>query len=167
MEDWKDIVGYENIYQVSNNGNIRVLNYRHRGYAQIVKQGMDYYGYPKIRLAKNGVRKEYKVHRLTAQAFLDNKDCLPEVNHKDYNRKNNDINNLEWVSKIDNIKHQLNRRELFKAKKVMAISINRDEYLLFNSVSEASRALKIPKCCISYCIDGKMPNKKGYILKGA
>ena len=167
VEKWKDIRGYEGKYQVSNTGKVRTLNYKFQGFVKEVKQGVDYYGYPKIRLAKDGVRKEYKVHRLVAQAFLENDNNLPEVNHIDYDRKNNNVSNLEWVSKIGNLKHQYSKTKFFEAKKVIAIPMNGGEPLLFESVSAASRALKIPTCCFSYSENGNLPSKKGYVLKGA
>ncbi|MBP2652625.1 MAG: EnPhEFRM31 [Firmicutes bacterium] len=170
MEIWKDVEDYEGIYQVSNLGNVRSLNYRRKGLISNVKQGIDHYGYPKIRLYKNGVRLEYKVHRLVAKAFLDNSMGLPEVNHKDYNRKNNNISNLEWVSKLDNIIHQ-SKRGLFgrqaTTRRIIAIPINGGETLLFNSVKEASQGIGVAQCCISYCLSGKQKFTRGYIVKGA
>jgi hypothetical protein len=170
MEIWKDIIGYDGIYQISNKGNVRVLNYKKQGCVRAVKQGTDYYGYPKIRLAKNGIRRECKVHRLVAQAFLDNSENKPEVNHKDYNRKNNDASNLEWVTKLENIEHQFKRGAFGKqiaCKRVIAIPINGGDPLYFKSVSEASKGIGVAQCCVSYCLSGKMKSTKGYILKGA
>lgn len=135
MEIWKDVMGYEGIYQVSNMGRIKCLDYRKQKRSCIMKQGLDAYGYPKIRLSRNGKRTEYKVHRLVAIAFLNNESLLPEVNHKDGLKTNNDATNLEWVTKHDNIKHQRENNLLSPIameKEILAISLIMEKYCFLN-----------------------------------
>lgn len=98
MEIWKDIAGYEGLYQVSNLGNVLSLNYLGHGKKQLLKQTMTTNGYKKVILWKNGVGKNYRVNRLVAAAFIPNPDNLPIVNHKDWNRLNNCADNLEWCT---------------------------------------------------------------------
>ena len=113
MEEWKDIKGYEGFYQVSNIGRVRSLDRyitRSDGVVQfkkgIIKQPKENSdGYYTITLNKNGKNKTIGIHRLVAQAFIPNPDELLEVNHIDYDRKNNNVNNLEWCTHQDNIKH--------------------------------------------------------------
>ena len=111
-EVWKDIEGYEGLYQVSNFGNIKSLpRIRHNGkgtYIQkekLLKQTFTSTGYKKVELCKDGKRKGFKVHRLVAIAFIPNPDNKPEVNHIDGNKINNNIDNLEWVTSSENTIH--------------------------------------------------------------
>lgn len=92
-EIWKDVVGYEGLYKVSNLGNV-YSNYVHRS----LKQGNHRDGYKFVILNKNGKSKYMSVHRLVATAFIPNQDDLPEVNHKDEDKTNNCVDNLEWCN---------------------------------------------------------------------
>jgi hypothetical protein len=104
-ESWRDIVGYEGFYQISNLGNVKSLS-RHRvvGFAdykskeKIIKQSTNNGGYKYVWLHKNGKRKIYKIHRLVAMAFLKNPLNYRCINHKDENRQNNIVENLEWCN---------------------------------------------------------------------
>ena len=114
QEIWKEIKGYEGYYEVSNLGRFRSMdriisfsNGRKVFYkGKIINGSIEKDGYICVKLSKNGNNETKKLHRLIAQTFMpvDNSDNL-EVNHIDFNRINNRINNLEWVSHIDNIHH--------------------------------------------------------------
>lgn len=114
QEIWKDVTGYEGIYQVSNLGNVKSL-YRKVFYTDgrnyIYKERILNWNIMKkvnrcyVHLYKNSERKSMLVHRLVAQAFIPNPDDLPEVNHKSGITTENDISNLEWVTHSDNMKH--------------------------------------------------------------
>ena len=105
MEVWKDIEGFNGKYQVSNYGNVRSFSRWKNG--GLLKFGKTKTGYYFVNLVKNGRKdvKDFRVHRLVAIAFLDNPKNLPEVNHIDGNKLNNHVDNLEWVSREDNIRH--------------------------------------------------------------
>ena len=103
-EIWKPIKGYEGLYEVSNFGRIKSLNYNHTGKGKILKQNQIMNGYKLVMLYKDGNGKNYLVHRLVAEAFLPNTDNLPCVNHKDENKQNNVVSNLEWCT------HEYNNR---------------------------------------------------------
>ena len=112
QEIWKDIEGYEGLYQVSNKGRVKSLS------RLVVRVGKPNYitkekilkcselkgtGYPAVKLGSNNNFKSMLVHRLVAQAFIPNPDNLPQVNHKDEIRTNNCVDNLEWCdSKYNN-----------------------------------------------------------------
>lgn len=107
-EIWKDIKGYEGLYQVSNLGEIR------RTKTKRIKKATDNgNGYLHITLCKNGERKNYYIHRIVADAFIDNFNNCKEIDHVDYNRKNNNVSNLRRISHKENIRHSIiNRKKL-------------------------------------------------------
>jgi len=108
MEIWKSIVGYPD-YEISNAGRVKSLSRINlRGFTlkeKIIKGGIDTSGYNHIPLRHKGVRKSLSVHRLVALHFIPNPDNLPEVNHKDGNKLNNNDWNLEWNTRSENMKH--------------------------------------------------------------
>lgn len=105
-EIWKDIIGYEGLYQVSNLGNIKSLgNGGTHKTERILSQKITRFGYKTVILHKNGVRKDCRVHRLVAYAFLPNDDDTLVVNHKDGDKCNNRVENLEWCTQSDNVIH--------------------------------------------------------------
>lgn len=118
-ERWKDIVGYEGFYQISNKGRVRSLDryvpiVRSRSifYIQFVKGRTlklqtDHYGYLVANLRRNGRKKENKIHRLIAIAFIPNPHNKPVINHKDGTKTNNSIRNLEWCTQADNLRHAI------------------------------------------------------------
>ena len=100
MEAFRDIKGYENLYQISNKGNVRSLLTN-----KILIGGTDLQGYKIVTLRKDKKNHTKTVHRLVAQAFLPNPNKLPCVNHKDENKQNNVIDNLEWCSYSYNLNY--------------------------------------------------------------
>lgn len=97
-EIWKDIPGYEGLYQASNCGNIRSLNWRNMNIVRNLYLKPHNKGYLQVELAKNGKKKMITVHRLVALTFIPNPDNLPVINHKDENKMNNGVENLEWCT---------------------------------------------------------------------
>ncbi len=101
MEEWRDIPGYENFYQVSNFGNVRSIRFNK---IRNMKS-WDSKGYRVVELCINNNRYTVGVHQLVALAFIPNPENKPEVNHKDRNRSNNNVENLEWVTQSENVAH--------------------------------------------------------------
>lgn len=104
MEFWKDIRGYEGIYQISNLGKIKSLH-RDCTKGRILNPAKNNRGYLRLGLSGNGKVRYDSVHRLVAEAFIPNPKNLPEVNHIDGNKLNNRVENLEWVTKGENQVH--------------------------------------------------------------
>lgn len=109
---WKDITGYEGVYMISNDGLVRSL-FREwvcngsviKKPERVLKNGIDAYGYNTVMLSCGNKTKRVKVHRLVAQEFLDNKNNLPQINHKNGVKTDNRVENLEWVTAKDNCHH--------------------------------------------------------------
>lgn len=99
MENWQK-VGRNSNYSVSDSGQVRRDDTNH-----IKEPRLNRYGYDVVDLYKNGNRQTERIHRLVAEAFIPNPDNKPEVNHKDGNKRNNHISNLEWATKRENIDH--------------------------------------------------------------
>lgn len=107
MENWKDVIGYEGIYQVSNLGNIKSLNRLYKDKilkGKIIKLTLNVYGYLRFTARKENSIKTLFVHRLVLEAFKPSSRKL-QVNHIDGNKTNNKLENLEWVTDSDNKKH--------------------------------------------------------------
>lgn len=121
MEVWKDIPGYEGYYQASTLGNIRsvprVTSNNHYKEGKVLKQRPDKNGYSIVCLCKDGERKFRKVHRLVAMTFIPNPCNLPQVNHKDEVKANNDVFNLEWCTAKYNTNYGLCIERISKAQK--------------------------------------------------
>lgn len=112
MELWKDITGYEGLYQASTKGNIRSLNHiRKNGTNQYMQRGKllkfnkNPNGYLQVRLSKNGVAKTYRVNRLIALTFIDNPFNKKTVNHINGNKLDNNVKNLEWATHKEQTNH--------------------------------------------------------------
>ena len=115
QEIFKDIKGYEGLYKISNKGRVKALtawsgNYYKAKYInkeKILTPTDNGKGYLIIGLCKRGKRKNFYIHRLVAEAFIKNPNNLPQVNHIDYDKTNNNVNNLEWISQAENIKYSV------------------------------------------------------------
>lgn len=112
-EIWKDIENFEGYYQVSDKGRVRSLDRiikgnRNSSYVrkgQLLSPIFNSEGYLSVNLTKEHQQKGMRINRLVAQAFIENPNNLPEVNHKDFNKQNNFVNNLEWMTTKENSQH--------------------------------------------------------------
>ena len=157
MEEWRDIKGYEGTYQVSSYGRVRNKH-------KILSPYTTEYGYKGIKLSKNGIKENFRVHRLVAMVFLDNPNNLPIINHKDENPSNNHVDNLEWCTiKYNNnyghknekcsqtLKGKLTKSKNPNAKKVKCITTNE----IFDTLLDASETYNIYYESIILCCRGK------------
>ena len=173
-EYWKPIKGYEGLYMVSNwgrvksfdrwvksrNGSVRFCKGR------ILKPKKNKWGYLCINLYKNNIRKTYKVHRLVAEAFIDNTDNLPQVNHRDENKLNNNADNLEWCTHEYNINYGTRTERCSKklSKPVLQYTLDGEFVREWHSIRECGRngynRGNVYACCL-----GKLKKYKNFIWK--
>lgn len=175
MEMWRPIVGTKGFIEVSNEGRMRSLL---RGSPMVLKPQTDKRGYQRITVTIERVKVTYKVHREVAKAFIDNPNNLPQVNHKDGNKNNNSVSNLEWITNIDNVHHAIenglwdsvlegSRREN-ERRKIPVIAYRKDgEFCTryYESVSEAER--DIGSRHITAVLKGKRTHTKGWCFQYA
>lgn len=159
-EAWKSIDGYEGLYEVSNTGLVRSLNFNNTSRAKILKPGNNGWGYLAVNLCKDGIHKRILVHRLVAEAFLPNPLNLETVNHKDENRANNNVSNLEWMSRTDNLAYS--QPQQAERKVQMFDKSTGDLLATFPSINEAERQTGIPDGNICFCCSGRRKSAGGY-----
>lgn len=160
QEIWKDISGYEGLYQVSNLGRIKSLKgYYHRK-EKILKSGIRN-GYYVINLSKKRERKSYQVHRLVAQAFIPNPDNYLIINHKDENPLNNYVGNLEWCSQKHNVCWSSYK---MRKRKGITHSNTNEKYITYDKRTDSYR-LTIDKKEYRFKTLKEAIKKRDYLLK--
>ena len=163
-EEWRDIGGYEGLYQVSNLGRVRSLNCRgHKGCIGILTPRLDGKGYEMVALYKEGKARNTKVHRLVAQAFIPNPNNYPQVNHKDEDKTNYNVDNLEWCTNEYNHNYGTRNERVAKSLSKKVICITTGE--IFNSMREACRKYDINTGRMTECCQGKRKTAGGYKWK--
>ena len=173
-EEWRDIVGYEGLYQVSNLGRIKSLrNNKNNPREKILKLKLVKNGYYIIFLYKNGKPKWYYVHRLVAIAFIPNPYNLPQVNHIDENKTNNCVENLEWCNQKYNvnygtcierrIKKLKNRKDL--SKPILQFDLEGKLINEYPSINEVERQTGFKNPNICKCLKGKTKTCGGFLWK--
>ena len=167
-EVWKDIQGYEGLYQISSYGRCRRIDRKY-----ILKPHKTNRGYDIYQLTVKGKIKNYLIHRLVAQTFIPNFKNKPQVNHIDGNKDNNRVDNLEWCTCSENMKHAYdnglikiceginnhNHRSVLQYTKYMKFLKK------WNSIAEASRELMLKQASISRVCLGKRKTTGGYIWR--
>ncbi|QOP49053.1 NUMOD4 domain-containing protein [Lacticaseibacillus paracasei] len=171
-EIWKDIEGYEGLYQVSDLDRVRSLDRedaqgrRIKGRVLVVSSNGK--GYRQINLCQYGDVKHKFIHRLVAIAFLDNPNNLPEVNHKDENKANNVVSNLEWCSVIYNNMYGTRTKRSAKAKErpIYVVSGSGHHYF-FDSTKKAVELLRLDGSNVSECLHDKRKHHHGFTFEWA
>lgn len=160
-EIWKPVIGYENLYSISNFGRVKSLNFNGSKQEKIMSP-YTVHNYKRIRIFKNKKACSVGVHRLVAGAFIPNPDNKPLVNHKDGNKSNNTVTNLEWATQSENAIHAFKVLKIKahggrQKKKVRIIETGQ----IFESVKEASLAGH-NRSSIILCCQGKYHTASGY-----
>lgn len=178
-EFWRDIPGFEQEYQASSFGRMRSLdryvNTKINNNEKVLKKGKiliphkNIHGYYRINLKQ----KKYSVHRLVAETFLENPNNYPCVNHKDGNKLNNNVDNLEWCTRSANTKHAyklglLKKRfneEHWKSRKIIQCDLKGHIIKEWHSIKMASESVGIATTGIGDCCRGKRKTAGGYTWK--
>ena len=148
-EIWKEIDGLEGLYEVSSHGRVRNIRT-----GRILGGGYNQYGYRFVKLKG----KTYYVHRLTALVFIPNPDNLPEVDHFDENKRNNDISNLRWVTASENQRHSAHQ----KSCKIKQLTKDGEFVKEWNSIIQIERETGYNKSAITRTCKGKLPYAYGF-----
>lgn len=175
-EIWKPIKDYEELYEVSNLGNVRsvdrYVNAKLNGVltkrkieGTNIKPYLHKTGYYIVKLSKNGKRKNIKIHRLVAEAFIDNPNKLKCINHKDENKLNNYVENLEWCSYKYNNNYGTKKERISQSmfKKVCQYTVDGKFIKIWDSIKEAQKYYKTGN--ISAVCKNKRKTTAGYVWK--
>lgn len=173
MEIWKDIIGYEGLYKISSLGNVKSLDrYYFNRYKEILIKGKkikpfitnNYYA---INLHKNGKGKTRYIHRLVAEHFIPKENNKPYVNHKNENKLDNRVANLEWCSPAYNINYGNCRKKISISNSTPVVQFDKNGKVLntFYGMNEASRLTGISSAAICKCCKGIIKKTHGYIFK--
>lgn len=171
-EVWKDIEDYKGLYQVSNLGRVRSLyrvdankHYR-KGIVIAYSLSSSGLGYRQVSLCRDGKRENRLVHRLVASTFLDNHDNLPQVNHKDENKENNTVSNLEWCSALYNVMYGTRNERMAKTEgRPVYVIANSGHRYFFRSVKMASEILGLDRRAMNRCLNDKRKHHHGYTFE--
>jgi len=160
VEKFKPVKGYTGIYEISNLGRVKSLSRvieRNDGNTRVTEDRiilpfLTKCGYHQIVLCKDGVRKKHLIHRLVANAFIENPDKLPIINHKDENKLNNRVDNLEWCSAYYNLRYGKMQAKLVK---IDVIDSKGDIIEVVDGIRECERKYSISKYLIKQSSNGK------------
>lgn len=166
IEIWKDIKGFEGLYMVSNTGKIKSFterSLRKNKSGVILSPGLTR-GYESVGLCKDGKRTSVTVHRIVAEAFLPNPNNYSEVNHKDENKANNSVENLEWCSRNYNMSYGTARlrQGVSAGRRVKQYVIDGVCIAEYCSIEVASKINNIDGSSIAKCCNGKRKYAGGY-----
>lgn len=161
-EEWRDVPGYEGLYKISNCGDVFSLIKN-----KILQPAKHKKGYDLIVLTKDKKHKTHYIHRLVAKAFIPNPKNKIEVNHKDGNKNNNNVLNLEWCTREENTRHAfLNGLRPMKCQiETEAIRLYDNYSFIYPSISEASRSTGVNQGNISRCCNGKCNSAGGFVFR--
>ena len=161
-EIWRDVKGYEGVYQVSSFGRVKRVKTN-----RVLKGCKDNRGYLRVNLSKDSVTSTNTLHRLVAEAFITNQENKPDVNHIDEDKTNNSINNLEWSTRKENCNYGTRNERIGKLQSIpiIATNIKTGEFQEFNSTKECARKLEIQAPNITHVLKGRLKQTGGYTFK--
>ena len=163
-EIWHDIDGYEGLYQISNKGRVKSLKC---GKERIRTPVITNDGYLNVILYKNTTAQHRLIHRLVAEVFIPNPENKPQVNHKDENKLNNCVNNLEWATAKENINHGTRNERVADSlsKPILQYSKSGEFIREWQGAREVERVLGIDNSHINACCRGKQKSSYDFIWR--
>jgi hypothetical protein len=156
IEIYKDVVGYEGIYQVSNLGNVKKIYKKYPN--GIILKPIYNHGYFRIGLWQNNNKKIYYIHRLVAQSFIKNPNNYPFINHINGIKNDNNVNNLEWCTQAQNNKHAIEMGLINHCKKIIDIKTG----ITYESVRDLSLKINVPRSTIQYWLTYQKNNQSNF-----
>ena len=168
MIEWREVYGFDILYEVSNKGQIRTKHHGKYGYQNeyvYLKPTDNGKGYLRVNLKTGNKQRTVYVHILVAQAFVPNPEGYKEINHKDENKQNNNADNLEWCDHLYNCNYGTrNERSGIKRRiKVQCVETN----VIFESLEEAANEMNVCKSAIVNCLKGRSKSCGGYTWRYA
>lgn len=166
-EIWKDIPGYEGLYQVSNMGRVLSLHYRKSNKARLLSPRKERHNYLNVFLCKNGHKEIKKIHQLVALAFLPNPNKYTEINHKDENPQNNRADNLEWCSRNYNMNYGNRASKFIEASghKILQMDMSCNVIKEWPSVRTAAKHIGVANQNLFATLKGRQKTCGGYKWK--
>lgn len=172
IEIWKPVVGYEGLYEVSNLGNVRSLNYNHTNKPKLLKQDLCKNNNLRVTLY-NRTKKRFLVHRIVAEAFIPNPYNKPEIDHINTIRTDNRVENLRWVTHTENMNNPITHTKSINSKlhytynMKAVIQTSKDGTFIqeYKCTREAERATNIDHRSINKCCKGIYKTAGGYVWK--
>lgn len=160
-ELWKPIPGYEDRYEISNYENVASLRYARGSNRRLLKQSVNTWGYSQVTLSKDKVKTNVTVHRLVAEAFVENPNNLPQINHIDEDKSNNHADNLEWCDSLHNINYgERTRKAANKLKRPVIATLPDGTEEYYDSIKTASEILGVNHSGISRAIHKRGRHKR-------
>ena len=155
----RDVKGYEGLYAVTSCG--KIWSYRRQ---KFLKPVCEKNGYLRVNLYKDGKMKHYCVHRLVTEAYIPNPDNLPQINHKDENKTNNCLQNLEWCDCKYNINYGTHKERVSNSLKIPILQYDLDGNFIreWGSATDVGQEVKSGICS---CLKGRKKTAYGYIWK--
>lgn len=169
QEIWKDIKDYEGLYQVSNNGKVKSIKRD-----IILKSSSNHKGYLYVILCKNNKSKVGRIHRLVAETFIPNPENKPQVNHINGIKADNNVNNLEWCTNTENLKHAFaiglktnvgNNNP--RTRKINQYNLQGDFIKCWNSIYDIEHTLNFSRSSIWRCCTAKFKQSHGFVWRYA
>lgn len=158
-EEWLPVVDYEGLYKVSNFGRVKRLSSSTSCKEKILQPQIQRDGYLRVDLSKKGQKKRFPIHRLVAIAFIPNPEKKEQVNHENGDKLDNSLENLNWMTRKENISHAYKTGLVKKNNNpVIATHLETGEKRQFKSQTEASRELGIYMKIISNALNGRTPH---------
>ena len=158
MEIWKDIPGYEGYYQVSNIGRVRNSEQGH-----LLQPNKKRTGYIQVTLSRQGIARTYRLHRIVAQTFIPNLGNKPYINHKNGDKSNNRVENLEWCTPSENQRHRYDVLLKRQTSNRPVVCTTTGE--TYPSARAAAKALSLHHTAISMCCHGVRTHTKNLYFK--
>lgn len=167
-EEWREILGFDVLYEVSNLGRVRTRHDGKKGYTKeyrFVNPTDNGKGYMRFNWKTGGKHRTVYIHRLVAELFVENPMNYSEINHKDENKSNNKADNLEWCAHLYNCNYGTRNKRTSEKRSYPVLCVETGE--IFKSLDDAAAVYGVVKNAILNCIKGRSKSSGGYTWRRA